>query len=36
MDKWINKFHVGDTLEILKQIPYEFVDCIMTSPPYRA
>jgi site-specific DNA-methyltransferase (adenine-specific) len=31
---WINKIHQGDALEILKQMPSDFVDCIITSPPY--
>jgi len=30
----VNKIHLGDSLEILKQIPDEFVDCAITSPPY--
>lgn len=30
----INKIIQGDCLDILKQIPDEFVDCIVTSPPY--
>lgn len=30
----INKIYQGDTLEILKQMPDESVDCIITSPPY--
>jgi len=32
--KWVNKIHCGDVLEILRQMPDEFVDCIITSPPY--
>jgi site-specific DNA-methyltransferase (adenine-specific) len=30
----INKVIQGDTLEVLKTIPDESVDCIITSPPY--
>jgi len=33
-EQWINKIHCGDALDILKQIPDEFVDCAITSPPY--
>ena len=31
---YINKILHGDTLEVLKQIPDECMDCIITSPPY--
>lgn len=30
----LNKIHRGDVLEVLKTFPNEFVDCIVTSPPY--
>src|SRR3990167_10853139 len=30
----LNKIYLGDTLEVLKSWPDEFVDCIVTSPPY--
>lgn len=30
----VNKIYCGDTLEILKTWPDEFVDCVVTSPPY--
>jgi len=33
-DRWLNKIHQGNVLEILRQMPDEFVDCIVTSPPY--
>ena len=33
-DKWINKIHCGDNIELLKQLPEESVDCVITSPPY--
>lgn len=29
-----NKIVCGDALEVLKQIPSDFVDTIITSPPY--
>src|SRR6266550_1090714 len=30
----INKIICGDSLEVLKTLPNDFVDCIITSPPY--
>lgn len=30
----INKIHCGDNIELLKQLPDESVDCVITSPPY--
>ena len=30
----LNKIYRGDTLEVLKTWPDEFVDTIITSPPY--
>ena len=30
----INTIQRGDALEILKQMPSEFIDCLITSPPY--
>jgi site-specific DNA-methyltransferase (adenine-specific) len=30
----INKIHKGDCLDIMAQMPNEFVDCIVTDPPY--
>ena len=33
-EQWINKIHCGDVLEVLKKMPDNFVDCIITSPPY--
>lgn len=32
--KWINRIHQGNTLDLLKQMPDNFVDTIVTSPPY--
>ena len=34
--KWVNKIHQGESLSILKQMPSDFVNCIVTSPPYWA
>lgn len=28
----INKIHKGDCLDIMAQMPNEFVDCIVTDP----
>jgi len=33
-DKWINKIHQGDVLDVLKQMPDELIDMSITSPPY--
>ena len=30
----LNKIYLGDALEVLRSWPDEFVDCIITSPPY--
>jgi len=30
----VDKIICGDTLEVLKTFPDEFVDCVITSPPY--
>ena len=30
----LNRFHCGDSLEVMKSMPDEFVDTIITSPPY--
>src|SRR3990167_9805802 len=30
----VDKIICGDTLEVLKTFPDEFVDCVVTSPPY--
>jgi DNA modification methylase len=30
------KIYIGEALEVLKQLPSESVDCVMTSPPYWA
>jgi DNA modification methylase len=34
IEYWLNKIHCGDAYELLKQIPSESVDCVITSPPY--
>ena len=35
MDKFLNKITLGNTLDILKEIPDESVDLGITSPPYN-
>jgi len=30
----INKIYCGDTLETVKTLPDESIDCVITSPPY--
>jgi site-specific DNA-methyltransferase (cytosine-N4-specific) len=34
IDGWLNKIHCGDAYKLLKQMPSESVDCVITSPPY--
>jgi site-specific DNA-methyltransferase (adenine-specific) len=36
MQEYRDKIIQGDCLEILKTLPDEFIDCIVTSPPYFA
>ena len=33
-EKWINKIICGDSLELITQLPENFVNLIITSPPY--
>ena len=33
--EWINKITCGDTLSVLKEMPSDFVDTIVTSPPFE-
>lgn len=35
MKDWINKVIQGDCLEVMKDIPDNSIDCIITSPPYN-
>lgn len=34
MNLELNKIYCGDTLSVLKAWPDEFIDCVITSPPY--
>ncbi len=35
LDSVINKITCGDSLEIMKQLPDESIDLVVTSPPYN-
>jgi len=35
MEEYVNKILQGDSLEVLKTLPSESVDCVITSPPYN-
>ncbi len=30
----LNKIYHGDALQVLRELPAEVVDCVVTSPPY--
>jgi len=32
--EWVNKIHQGHALEVLRKMPDNFVDMVITSPPY--
>ncbi len=34
MDRWLNQIIQGDCLEVMKQLPDESIDLIVTDPPY--
>lgn len=34
-NKWLNKIHCGDSIEIMNRMPTNSVDLIVTSPPYN-
>lgn len=34
MDSWLNKVHEGHALHLLKKMPSDSVDLVITSPPY--
>ena len=36
MKKWLNKIHLGHCLELLRQLPNDCIDAVITSPPYYA
>jgi modification methylase len=35
MEKYLNKIICGDCLEVMKSMPDNSIDCIITSPPYN-
>ena len=35
MEEYVNKIIQGDCLEVLRTLPSESVDCVITSPPYN-
>lgn len=35
MEKWLNKVHCGDSVELMNSMPAESVDLCVTSPPYN-
>ena len=34
IEKFINQIICGDVLKVLKQLPSDSIDCVITSPPY--
>ena len=34
VDKYINKIHNSDCIELLNQLPNKSIDCIVIDPPY--
>jgi len=34
LDEWISKIHNGDCVEVLKSIPNDSIDYVVTDPPY--
>jgi DNA modification methylase len=34
LEKWLNKIHQGDCLELMKELPDGSIDMIFTDPPY--
>lgn len=34
MDRWKNRVHLGSCFDLMKQLPDESIDCLVTSPPY--
>lgn len=33
--KWLNKFHHGDSIELMNKMPEKSIDLFVTSPPYN-
>jgi len=34
LEEWLNRIHCGNAYELLRQMPSESIDCVITSPPY--
>ena len=34
MTGWLNKIHHGHAMDVLRRMPDNMVDCVITSPPY--
>ena len=35
IERFLNKFHTGDSVAVMKKMPAESVDVVVTSPPYN-
>ena len=35
VEPWLNKIHLGDCAELMRRMPAESVDVVVTSPPYN-
>ena len=33
---WYNQVLCGDCVDLMRRMPADFVDCVVTSPPYRS
>jgi site-specific DNA-methyltransferase (adenine-specific) len=34
MDKFLNKIHLGNSVDIMREMPDSFIDLTISSPPY--
>lgn len=34
-EQWVNKIHLGNCIDLLKELPDESIDVVVTSPPYN-
>ena len=35
MEKWLNRIHHGDSIDVMNRMPPESIDLVVTSPPYN-
>ena len=35
MKEFLNKIHLGDSVELIKQLPNDCIDLVLTDPPYQ-